>query len=67
MSKCSTRGFARLSLFAFLCMQILAIKQAAAIRARAAATTAAKRMHQWMTDLDGAYGWSRAVKKQRTV
>ena len=45
--------------------QILAIKQAAAIRARATATTAAKDMHRFMTGLDEEYGWSRALKKQQ--
>ena len=49
------------------CLQILAIKQAAAIRARSSAAQAAKRIHRFMHNLDEEYGWSRqAHKKQRT-
>ncbi len=47
-------------------MQILAIKQAAAIRARGAASKAAKDMHRFMAGLDDEFGWSRALKRQRS-
>lgn len=43
-------------------VQILAIKQAAAIKARAGATVAANAMHSWMLALDDEYSWSRAYK-----
>ena len=46
--------------------QILAIKQAAAIRARAAASKAAKDMHRFMAGLDDEFGWSRSLKRPRS-
>ena len=46
-----------------LCLvQILAIKQAAAIKARAGASVAANAMHSWMLSLDDEYCWSRTYK-----
>lgn len=46
-------------------VQILAIKQAAAIKARAGATVAANAMHSWMLALDDEYSWSRAYKAKQ--
>lgn len=46
--------------------QILAIKQAAGIRARAAAAAATRDMQRLMADLDEEYGLSHILKKQRT-
>lgn len=43
-------------------LQILAIKQAAAIKARAGASVAANAMHSWMVALDDEYSWSRTCK-----
>ena len=50
-------------------MQILALKQAAAIRARTSASKAAKKIQQFMHNLDEEYGWSRqrGEKRQRTL
>lgn len=49
-------------------VQILAIKQVAAIRARASAATAAKRIQKFMQSLDEENGWSRqASKRPRTT
>jgi len=42
------------------------MKQAAAMKARATAALAAKRIHGFMQNLDEEYGWSRqAHKRQR--
>ncbi len=46
-------------------VQILAIKQAAAIKARAGASVAANAMHSWIVGLDDEYSWSRACKTRQ--
>ena len=46
-------------------LQILAIKQAAAIKARAGASVAANAMHSWIVGLDDEYSWSRACKMRQ--
>ena len=50
----------------FVCGQILAIKQAAGIRARAAAAAASRDMQRFMAELDEEFSLSNILKKQRT-
>ncbi len=45
-------------------LQILAIKQAASLKARATAAQAAKRVHGFMQGLDEEYGWSKQAQKR---
>ena len=47
-------------------MQILAMKQAAGIRARAAAAAASRDMQRFMAELDEEFSLSNILKKQRT-
>lgn len=43
------------------------MKQAAAIKARASAAQAARKIHAYMQNLDDEYGWSQqALKRQRS-